>query len=74
MVFLPNGGQVLRTVRNGDNPDRAPESPAKGLVRRGATALAPDWTPLCIEPSLQNVYIYCFVCLNVPLQLDYSRS
>jgi hypothetical protein len=70
MVFLPYGGQVFRTVRDGDNPDGLP----KGLARRGATALAPDWTPLHIELSLQNVYIYWFACLNIPLQLDFSRT
>ena len=25
MVFLPYGGQVFRTVKDGDNPDGAPE-------------------------------------------------
>jgi hypothetical protein len=73
MVFIPYGGQVSRTVRDGDIPDGAPERSGT-LGGWGATALAPDWTPLRIEPSLQNVYICWFACLKIPLQLEFSRS
>jgi hypothetical protein len=40
----------------------------KELVRRGATALAPNWTPFRIEPPLQNVFLQLVARLNVTLK------
>jgi hypothetical protein len=41
-------------------PAIIPMGPPKDLVCRGATALATDWTPLRIEPHLQNVFLPLF--------------
>jgi hypothetical protein len=41
-------------------PAIIPMGAPKDLVCRGATALAPDWTPLRIEPPLQNVFLPLF--------------
>jgi hypothetical protein len=59
-AFLPYAGQVSRTVRDGMGLP-------KGLVRRGATALAPNWNPHHIEPSLQFELLQLFARLNVTL-------
>jgi hypothetical protein len=48
--------------------------PPKDLVRRGATAFTPDWTPLGIEPPLQNVFLQLFARLNVTLKWKFRAG
>ncbi len=57
MVFLPYWGQVFHAVKDGDNPDRAPERP--GTPRSDSIApqldSTPHWTTSagCIPPAFR---------------------
>ena len=46
----------------------------KDLVRWGATAVPPDWTPLRIEPPLKNVLLQLFARLNVTLKWKFRAG
>ncbi len=46
----------------------------KCLVRAGATAMAPDKSPLRLEPSLQNVLIQLYARLNVILERKFGQA
>jgi hypothetical protein len=46
----------------------------KDLVRRGATALPPDWTSFRIKPPLQNVFLQLFARLNVNLKWKFRAG
>jgi hypothetical protein len=47
MVFLPSGGQVFRTVKDGDNPDGAPE-------RSGTPGSDSIWPPTGLHSALNH--------------------
>ncbi len=41
---------------------------SKGQLGVRASAMAPDWTPRCTEPSMHNVFLQLYIWLNVALK------